>query len=99
MISGEIYMLTTRVASSTSNSGGVYQLVDPSERGNPDLCQNTVVVVSPAPTQPTGIITLFNNVLLVSFKPCSQIRLYSRVRRAVRTSLIYVLQIHLVTSL
>ncbi|CAI9728909.1 1 isoform X1 [Octopus vulgaris] len=36
---GEIYILSTNIASATVPSGSIYKLVDPFRRGNPELCE------------------------------------------------------------
>ncbi|CAH1790930.1 unnamed protein product [Owenia fusiformis] len=47
---GELYILTTDFASSTSASGKVYKIVDPIRRGDPESCGGGPVTWKPTPT-------------------------------------------------
>ncbi|KAL4237576.1 HHIP-like protein 1 [Mactra antiquata] len=54
---GEVYMLSTSFASTSSYSGSVYKLVDPHRRGHPEQCKTAREDVTVSPKPVTEITT------------------------------------------
>ncbi|XP_060553036.1 HHIP-like protein 1 isoform X2 [Ruditapes philippinarum] len=50
---GEVYMLSTKLASTSSYQGTVYKIVDPMRRGHPEFCESLRKPTSPGTNRPT----------------------------------------------